>query len=113
MDEQVAVTKKLEELRKHIPLLESHINTTQSQRNPKFKNQYDKLAHLKDLLTSGRFVSNDEITLKNVNGPFIKKPSTVIYFFLSYFRKLPLKMLEKIEDVINKLPSIKHRVSKS
>lgn len=49
-----AVTKKLEELRVHIPLLESHISTIKG--NPEFQEKYEKLVKLKNLLTSGRFV---------------------------------------------------------
>lgn len=66
MDEQEAVTKKLEELRKQIPLIERYINATQG--NPDFKVQHDKLVCLKYTLISGRFVSNVKIILKNSNG---------------------------------------------
>lgn len=58
MDDPAAVAKKLEELRKHIPLIDSNINRIQG--NPQFQSQYNKLIKLKEVLTTGRFVSIDK-----------------------------------------------------
>lgn len=74
MDEQEIITKKIEELRKYIPAIESKIKIIQG--NPVFQTQLDKFLYMRKTIISGRFVSN--------NGSFINKQqlSSIFYFTL-------------------------------